>query len=113
MERRKTPGSIIYPSPAPGRNPHPVAVAIRRPTDDGGVGEPNGAVLGHRAPASVVVEVFITNDIGRNIARGLRAIFAAVAVTAPMIEVVIVIAESLNVGVELVGPGKRAGFPRM
>ncbi|PYU39418.1 MAG: hypothetical protein DMG53_24570 [Acidobacteria bacterium] len=113
MERRKTPGSIIYPSPAPGRNPHPVAVAIRRPTDNDGVGEPNGAVLGHRAPASVVVEVFVANHIGRDVARGLRAIFAAVAVTAPVVEVVIVIAESLNVGIKLVGAGKRAGFSRM
>ena len=90
-----------------------MTIAIRRPTDDGGVGEPNGAVLGHRAPASVVVEVFVSDDIGRNIARGLRAIFAAVAVTAPVVEVVGVIAESLNVGVELVDPGKRAGFAGM
>src|SRR5260370_2819 len=113
MERRKAPGSIINPGPAPGRNPHPVAIAIRRPTDDGGVGEPNGAVLGHRGPATVVVEIFIANHIGRDVARGLRAVFAAVAVTRPTVEVVIVIAESLNVGVELVGTGKRAGFPSM
>src|SRR5258707_4666914 len=103
MERRKAPGSIIYPGPAPGRNPHPVAIAIRRPTDDGGMGEPNGAVLGHRAPATVVVEVFVTNNIGRNVARGLRAIFAAVAVTAPVVEGVAGIARSLNVRGQVVG----------
>jgi len=43
----------------------------------------------------------------------LRAIFAAIAVTRPAVEIVIVIAEALNVGVEFVDPGKRAGFPRM
>src|SRR6266436_2491736 len=110
---RKAPGSIIYPCPAPGRNPHPVAVAIGRPADDSRVWKPNRAVLGHLAPASVFVEIFIANHVGRDIAGGFRVILAAVTVTAPVVEVVIVIAESLNVGVELVDSGKRAGFSRM
>src|SRR6266478_2537974 len=108
---RKAPGSVIYPCPAPGRNPHPVAVAIGRPADDSRVRKPNRAVLGHPAPASVFVEIFIANYIGRDIAGGFRVILAAVTVTAPVVEVVIVIAEALNVGVELVDSGKRAGFP--
>ncbi len=112
MEWSKTPGSIVHPSPAPGRNPNPVAIAVRRPTNDGGVWKPNRAVFGHLAPTAVVIEVFVADDIGRDVARGLRAILAAVAITAPVVEVV-VIAETLNVGVELIGAGKRAGFPRM
>ena len=40
-------------------------------------------------------------------------IFAAIAVATPVIEVVIVIAGALNVGVELVGSGESANFPRM
>ena len=68
MEWRKAPRSIIYPGPAPGRNPHPVAVAIGRPADDSCVWKPNRAVLGHLAPASVFVEIFIPNHIGRDIA---------------------------------------------
>src|SRR6266404_3332595 len=110
---RKAPGSVIYPCPAPGRNPHPVAVAIRRPADDSRVWKPNRAVLGHLAPAAVFVEIFIANHIGRDIAGGFRVILAAVTVPAPVVKVVIVIAEALNVGVELVDSGKRAGFSRM
>src|SRR6266852_6148244 len=75
--------------------------------------KPNGAIISRGAPATVVVEVFIANHIRRDVARGMRAIFAAIAVTSPAVEIVIVIAEALNVGVELVDPGKRAGFPRM
>src|SRR6266478_3980216 len=101
-----------YPAPN-SANRNPTAVAIGRPADDSRVWKPNRAVLGHLAPASVFVEIFIANYIGRDIAGGFRVILAAVTVTAPVVEVVIVIAESLNVGVELVDSGKRAGFSRM
>ncbi|PYT47146.1 MAG: hypothetical protein DMG47_02490 [Acidobacteria bacterium] len=113
MEGSKSPGLIINPGPAPRGNPNPMPVAIRSPTDNSGVWKPNVAIFGNGAPASVLIEVFVTNDIGRNIARGLRVIFAPVTVTAPAVEVVAVVTETLNVGIELVGTGKRASFPRM
>jgi hypothetical protein len=37
----------------------------------------------------------------------------AVAVVTPMVEVVVVIAEALNIGVKLIDASKRAGFARM
>src|SRR5260370_4629093 len=37
----------------------------------------------------------------------------AVAIVTPMVEVILVRAEALNVGVELVDPSERAGFPSM
>src|SRR6267143_1403689 len=40
-------------------------------------------------------------------------VFAAIAIAAPVIEVVVVIVESLDVGVDLVRAGKGAGFPGM
>ncbi|PYU51450.1 MAG: hypothetical protein DMG48_09910 [Acidobacteria bacterium] len=40
-------------------------------------------------------------------------IFAAVAVTAPVVKVVVIVAEALNVSVELVNSGESASFPRM
>src|SRR2546429_3175476 len=113
MEGSKAPRLIVDPRPAPRRNPNPMAVAIGSPAHDSGVGKPNSAIFGNGAPAAVFVEVFVTNHIGRNIAGGLRVIFAAVAVTAPVVEVVVIVAETLNVGVELVNSGESASFARM
>ena len=90
-----------------------MAVAIGSPAHDGGVRKPNGAIFGNGAPAAVLVEIFVTNHIRRDVAGRLRVIFAAVAVTAPAVEVIVVIAETLNVGVELVDPGERPSFPRV
>ena len=88
-----------------------MAIAIRRPTNDRSVWKPNRAVLRHGAPATVVVQVFIANHIGRDVARRLRTIFTAVAVRTEAIEVVAIVAKALDVGVQLVDTGKRAGLP--
>src|SRR5258708_1754322 len=113
VERRKTPRLIINPGPAPGRNPSPVAVTIGSPADHGGVRQPNGAVFGNGAPAAVVVEVFVADNVARDVAGRSGMVFAAITVATPVVKIVIVNADPLDVGVELVGPSKRADFTRM
>src|SRR5207245_1431339 len=63
VEGSESPRLIINPRPTPRRNPNPVAVAVRSPTDDCGVREPNVAVLGILAPPAVIVQVVVTNDV--------------------------------------------------
>ena len=56
VERCETPGRIVDPGPAPGRDERPVAVAIRHVVDlDAGI--PNAAIVGRGVPTPVVVEV--------------------------------------------------------
>ncbi len=70
VEGSKAPGFIIDPRPAPRGNPNPMAVAIGCPADDRGVRKPDPAVFGYRAPATVVIKVFVTDGIRGDIPRG-------------------------------------------
>src|SRR5437870_2106917 len=88
MERGETPWSVIDPGPSPGTDPYPPAVVIWRPARRDHHRHPNRAVGGKHAPIAVVVEVFIADKAGRNIARGNGMIFAAVAHAAPVIETI-------------------------
>src|SRR6516162_756116 len=101
VEGREAPGRIVYPRPSPRRNPDPVAVAVRRPADDGGVREPDCAVLRHRAPAAVIIEILVADHVVRNVAGRSRAVPASVAVAAPTVEVVIA-GISLDVSAQLI-----------
>src|SRR6266568_896857 len=108
MERCEAPRLIVNPSPSPGRDPNPVAVAIRSPSNHGSVREPDVAVLGHGPPATVIIEILVADHVARDVARRDRAIFAAVAVAAPVIEIVFIAAKALHVGVKLFNPDERA-----
>src|SRR5207245_1649563 len=74
---RKAPRSIIYPGPAPGRNQHPVAVAIGRPADDSCVWKPNRAVPrtdNYKRSISSVDDVNIVMDRTKNRKSQIRGI---------------------------------------
>jgi len=90
-----------------------VAVAIRRPADDSRVWKPNRAVLGHLAPARRIRRDLHSQSHRKRHSGRIQSDPRGGHVTAPVVKVVIVIAEALNVGVELVDSGKRAGFSRM
>jgi len=62
------------------------------------------------APASVIVEVIVTDDVRRDVAGGSGMVGVAVAIVTPAVEVILVRAEALNVGVELINASERAGF---
>src|SRR5205814_3128937 len=95
------------------RNPNPVAVAIRSPADDGGAREPHVAVFRHGAPAAVFIEVFVADYIIGNVSRGSGMLFAAVAVVAPLIEVISIALNALNVRIQLIGAAEIAFFARV
>jgi hypothetical protein len=78
MGRRKSPWRIIHPAPSPRIDPRPVSIVIRGPSDGRISRHPILAVLRRIVPGSVLVEVFITNDVGRDVTCGLAAIFALV-----------------------------------
>ena len=75
MEGRKAPRRIVNPSPAPGADPVPVAVAVRSPArgDLGGI--PNMSVLRLIAPSAVIIQVAVADHVARNVVRGDRVVF--------------------------------------
>ena len=101
VERGEAPRRIIHPSPAPWRNPDPVAVTIRCPTGNRGARKPNCAVLRHGVPTAIFVQIFIANNIVGNILWRRRTIPAPVAVTAPTVKIVIAFVV-LHIGAELI-----------
>src|SRR5258708_37802657 len=82
VEWSKAPGRVIHPRPTPRRNPCPVAVAIRRPSNYGNVREPDRAVFRNLAPATVIGEVFIADHGSGNVAARHRMFFAIIALAA-------------------------------
>jgi hypothetical protein len=68
VEGSETPGFVLYPGVAPRHDINPMAVAVRSPADDGSVRKPDGAVFGDRTPAAIIVEIFVADDVGRDIA---------------------------------------------
>jgi len=88
VERRKSPGSVIHPSPSPRFNPRPVTVAVGRPTRLDRGGYPNRAVHGRVLPDAIGVEILITDYPRRNIARGHRIGQSFVAHLRPVVETI-------------------------
>ena len=83
-----------------------MAVAIGGPAGDNRARHPDWTVVGHGAPSAIVIEIFITDYIRRNVAGGGGVILVIVAVTAPAIEV-IVTTEAVKVGGELISSSER------
>src|SRR5262249_54235367 len=108
-EGREAPGRVVHPGPAPGRDPHPVAVAVRRPSGDRGVREPHRAVFGNRPPAAVFIEILVAHHVVRHVAGRLRALPPRIAVAAPAVEIVVA-RIAFDVGAQLVGAFKRRGL---
>src|SRR5579872_4661219 len=104
VKRSKSPGLIFHPGPSPRSNPRPVAIAIRRPTGGDARWKPNFPVIGDVAPFAVVIEVFVSDDVARNVTGRLRALFALVTRAAPFVKIV-----HASGAIAVVGQGVRAG----
>ena len=88
VKRRKSPGRVVHPGPAPRIHPDPMAVVIGRPSIGSAVGNPYGAVIGRVAPGSILVQVLISDQLARDIARRRRLVVALVAARAPGIHLI-------------------------
>ena len=111
MEWCVTPGGVIYPGPAPGRDPHPVAVAVRSPSGLHRRRRPNIAIGWIGVPCAVGIQIFIAHDVRGDVSRRPRSVVLAVAGRAPIVEIV-GIAHGDKLSVEIVGTsaGKRSAL---
>ncbi len=66
VKRRKAPGRVVDPGPAPGAQPDPLPVTVRHPADGHRGRRPHRAVFGVLLPAAKAVEVLDTGHLGRN-----------------------------------------------
>ncbi len=89
VRRRKAPGLIVHPGPAPRFLPDPVTIAVRRPIGVDAAGEPDAAVALHRAPAAVLIEVGVTDHVVAHVSQRRGAIQAQVALRAIAVERVV------------------------
>jgi hypothetical protein len=75
--------------------------------------EPDPAIFRYRTPATVIIQVFVTDGIIGDVPRGFRVIFAAVAIRTPLIEIVFVTAIALDVAIQLIGACESADLIRV
>ena len=88
VRRREAPRGVVHPGPAPRLLPDPLAIAIRRPVRADPVRKPDVAVVRHRAPVAIAIEVRVADDIVAEEAQRCRAAVAQVARAAVAVEVV-------------------------
>jgi len=67
VEGSESPGRVVYPGPAPGIDPHPMAVVIGSPSRRYGR-NPNRPVRIDHAPLTIVVKILVSDRVTRNIA---------------------------------------------
>ncbi len=84
-----------------------MAGVVRRPAKFNTGGEPDVAEAGVVAPVAVFVEIFIADDVAREIARRQRIVVAAIAAVRPVIELVVA-ANILKVGPQRIGTAEHA-----
>src|SRR6185369_16692028 len=89
VERGKSPPSVVNPGPSPRLDPCPVSISIWSPTNRYSSRDPHIAVGRHRAPVTVLIQVFITDDIVGDISNRFVLIFALVANAAPVVKSVL------------------------
>ncbi len=88
MGHREAPGRVIHPGPAERLDPAPVAVAVGRPAAAHACREPHRAIVAHRVPAAVAVELGVADQIVRDVAQRWGVVHQTVAVKGEVVEVV-------------------------
>src|ERR1700722_7295581 len=88
MERRKSPRLVFHPRPTPWSNVCPMSIAIWRPIRSDSVRNPHMAILPIVAPRTMIVEIFVTDHIRRNIPRRFEPVFTPVAFHGPFLKVI-------------------------
>src|SRR5581483_5064283 len=88
VERRKSPGGVVNPGPAPWLDPDPVAEPVRSPSDDHRPREPYGPVIGISTPVSILVKIIHSDDVSGNVLERCDLLGASIAGCAETIEAV-------------------------
>jgi hypothetical protein len=102
MKWRETPRLIINPRISPRLDIRPVAVVIRCPVRGFNAWVPHMSILRRIAPVSVVVQVFISDHILRDILSRPRMFKSAVSVGAPRVKLVVIRAQILHIRIQLI-----------
>ena len=89
VKRRKSPGGIVHPGPAPGRYPAPVTVAVGRPVRGHGARQPDRAVARVLLPVAIAVELLVADGFARDVARRYRLVLAPVPCRGPGVKAVL------------------------
>src|SRR5262249_29421360 len=84
----KSPGSIINPRPAPGIDPGPVTVAIGSPIRNNSGRHPHGSISGDYAPATVTIQIFVSDHLRRYVPDRYYAALTLIANAAPIIKAI-------------------------
>src|ERR1041385_5190672 len=84
-------------------------VAVWGPVRGHTAREPDRAVLGHRTPAAIFIEVLISDGIIRYVLRCFRMFPALIAAVTPAIEIV-AFGNAFDIGIQLVRAGKVRGL---
>ena len=108
VEGRIAPGGVIDPRVSPGSNPVPVALAIWRPAWGDIVWVPDVTIVPIVAPASMVIQIFVADDIAGHILRRGRIIVAMIATVGPVVELVGA-TEAFYIGVQRIGASAEGG----
>src|ERR1039458_1620928 len=82
----ESPGFIFHPCPAPRSHPSPMSKTIRRPSCHHHSRPPAHAIARNVAPVAVLVEVFVSRHLARNVICGIRLIFSLIAIQRPIVE---------------------------
>src|SRR6266852_863938 len=88
VEGSEAPRRIINPSPAPGVDPVPIAIAVRSPVRRNITRIPNVAVFRFIAPVTVIIQIAVARRIAGNVLSGNRVVFLQVALRGPAVEAV-------------------------
>src|SRR6266852_3265353 len=86
--RSKAPRRIVDPSPAPGVDPVPVAIAVRSPVGCNFARIPDVTVFRFIAPVTVIIQIAVARRIARNIFPRYGVVFFAVPLVGPAVEAV-------------------------
>src|SRR5580658_9509467 len=88
VKRRKTPGLIFHPSPAPWCDVSPASIVVRSPANGDAIRNPNMAVHWIGAPRAVVVQILVADNVGRYILGGHKPIFTLISRQVPLLKIV-------------------------
>ena len=91
VKRRKAPGRVVHPGPAPGRYPAPVAGPVGRPVGRYGARLPDRAIGRILTPVAVVVELLVADGFAWHIARRHRSVLTPVARRGPGVKAVLLL----------------------
>jgi len=79
------PGGVVHPGPAPGRDPSPLLIVIRRPISGNMRGSPYLSIARLIRPLAVVIEILVAAHFAGHVTGRRRSVFADVTRGAPLV----------------------------